>query len=57
MTSYCIIVILKLNNNKFYQNKLFMNRVAHFEIHAKDLDKAQKFYADVFGWKITDLGP
>ena len=34
-----------------------MNRVAHFEIHAKDLDKAQKFYGDVFGWKITDLGP
>jgi uncharacterized protein len=33
-----------------------MNRVVHFEIHAKDLDKAQKFYGDVFGWKITDLG-
>ena len=34
-----------------------MNRVAHFEIHAKDLDKMQKFYEDVFGWKITNLGP
>ena len=34
-----------------------MNRVVHFEIHAKDLDRAQKFYGDVFGWKITDLGP
>lgn len=34
-----------------------MNRVAHFEIHAKDLAGMQKFYEDVFGWKITDLGP
>jgi predicted enzyme related to lactoylglutathione lyase len=34
-----------------------MNRVVHFEIHAKDLDAAQKFYSGVFGWKITDLGP
>ena len=34
-----------------------MNRVVHFEIHAKDLDKAQQFYGDVFGWKITGLGP
>ena len=34
-----------------------MNRVVHFEIHAKDLDKMQQFYSDVFGWKITDLGP
>jgi predicted enzyme related to lactoylglutathione lyase len=34
-----------------------MNRVVHFEIHAKDLDKAQQFYGSIFGWKITDLGP
>jgi predicted enzyme related to lactoylglutathione lyase len=34
-----------------------MNRVVHFEIHAKDLDAAQKFYGGVFGWNITDLGP
>lgn len=33
-----------------------MNRVIHFEIHAKDLDAAQKFYGGVFGWNITDLG-
>ena len=33
-----------------------MNRVVHFEIHAKDLDKMQQFYGDVFGWKITNLG-
>lgn len=34
-----------------------MNRVIHFEIHAKDLDGAQNFYGSVFGWKISDLGP
>ena len=34
-----------------------MNRVVHFEIHAKDLDGAQKFYGSIFGWKISDLGP
>ncbi len=34
-----------------------MNRIIHFEIHAKDMDKMHKFYHDVFGWKITDLGP
>jgi len=34
-----------------------MNRVVHFEIHAKDLDGAQKFYQDVFGWDIKDMGP
>jgi uncharacterized protein len=34
-----------------------MNRVVHFEIHAKDLDKMQKFYSDIFGWKISDMGP
>jgi predicted enzyme related to lactoylglutathione lyase len=34
-----------------------MNRVAHFEIHAKNMDKMQKFYQDVFGWKIKDMGP
>ena len=34
-----------------------MNRVVHFEVHAKDLDKMQKFYEAVFGWQIQDLGP
>lgn len=34
-----------------------MNRVVHFEIHAKDPAKMQQFYQAVFGWKITDLGP
>jgi hypothetical protein len=33
-----------------------MNRVVHFEIHAKDGDKLQEFYTQVFGWNITNLG-
>ncbi|MDE1924971.1 MAG: VOC family protein [Patescibacteria group bacterium] len=33
-----------------------MNRVVHFEIQAKDADKIQKFYQDVFGWEITNAG-
>jgi len=33
-----------------------MNRVVHFEIHGKDLDKLQKFYQDVFGWEVKDMG-
>lgn len=33
-----------------------MNRIIHFEIHAKNLDELQKFYQDVFGWKIIDMG-
>lgn len=33
-----------------------MNRVVHFEIHAKNLDEMQRFYTDVFGWSIKDMG-
>jgi len=29
-----------------------MNRVVHFEIQADDIDRAAKFYRDVFDWKI-----
>ncbi len=30
-----------------------MGRVVHFEIHCADLDRAQRFYNDVFGWQIS----
>ena len=30
-----------------------MPRVVHFEIQADNIDRAVKFYTDVFGWKIT----
>lgn len=29
-----------------------MNRVIHFEIQADDVERAAKFYREVFGWKI-----
>jgi len=32
-----------------------MNSVVHFEIPAENIRRAQKFYSDVFGWKITDM--
>lgn len=33
-----------------------MNRVVHFEIHADDIERAKKFYADVFGWEMKQMG-
>jgi predicted enzyme related to lactoylglutathione lyase len=33
-----------------------MNRVVHFEIHAEDLERAKKFYSDVFGWQMQQMG-
>ena len=29
------------------------NRVVHFEIHASDVERAMKFYKDVFEWEFT----
>jgi predicted enzyme related to lactoylglutathione lyase len=35
-----------------------MGRVVHFEIHATDMDRAERFYADVFGWEVQKFdGP
>lgn len=31
-----------------------MPRVVHFEVSADDLDRAQKFYGDVFGWSFRE---
>ena len=31
-----------------------MDRVVHFEIPADDLNRAKKFYATTFGWKLED---
>jgi predicted enzyme related to lactoylglutathione lyase len=33
-----------------------MNRVVHFEIHASDVEKMKKFYTDVFGWEMQQMG-
>jgi predicted enzyme related to lactoylglutathione lyase len=33
-----------------------MGRVVHFEIHAEDLDRAEGFYREVFGWEVHKFG-
>jgi predicted enzyme related to lactoylglutathione lyase len=33
------------------------NPVVHFEIGCKDSPATQKFYANLFGWKIQEAGP
>jgi predicted enzyme related to lactoylglutathione lyase len=33
-----------------------MGRVIHFEIHADDVDRAERFYTDVFGWEVQKFG-
>ena len=33
------------------------NHVSHFAIHAADLDRAQRFYGKVFGWRFEAWGP
>ncbi len=31
-----------------------MGRLVHFEIHVNDMDRAKKFYGEVFGWSFQD---
>ncbi|WEK54617.1 MAG: VOC family protein [Candidatus Cohnella colombiensis] len=31
-----------------------MGRLVHFEIHVDDMERAKKFYGEVFGWKFED---
>ncbi|MEH6993817.1 VOC family protein [Neobacillus drentensis] len=31
-----------------------MGRLVHFEIHVSDMDRAKKFYGEVFGWSFQD---
>ncbi len=33
------------------------NKVAHFAIHADDLERARRFYGSVFGWSFQSWGP
>ena len=32
------------------------NRVVHFEIEAKDLNRAKDFYSKAFGWEMQSMG-
>ena len=34
-----------------------MDKVVHFEIPADDVERAKKFYADNFSWKMNQMGP
>lgn len=31
-----------------------MGRVIHFEIHVNDMERAKRFYGEVFGWTFQD---
>lgn len=31
-----------------------MGRPLHFEVHVDDMERAKKFYGEVFGWKYDD---
>ncbi|MGI8314310.1 VOC family protein [Halobacillus mangrovi] len=31
-----------------------MSRLIHFEIHVEDMERAKKFYSEVFGWTFED---
>jgi uncharacterized protein len=33
-----------------------MGSVIHFEIHADDVDRAERFYTEVFGWDVQRYG-
>lgn len=41
-----------INLIKFNKKNMKNNRVIHFEIQADDVDRAKKFYENVFDWKI-----
>ncbi len=32
-----------------------MPRVVHFEVYADDIDRASKFYGEVFGWSVNKI--
>ncbi len=36
-------------------NKM-MNKVSHFHIPVDDMDRAKKFYSNIFGWEIGETG-
>ena len=31
-----------------------MGRLVHFEVHVEDMERARKFYGEVFDWKFED---
>ena len=33
------------------------NNIAHFDVHADDVERARRFYERVFGWRFEAWGP
>mgnify|MGYP003639196088 CR=1 FL=1 len=33
------------------------NNISHFAIYIDDIDRAKKFYANLFGWEFNSFGP
>jgi predicted enzyme related to lactoylglutathione lyase len=38
------------------KKEIMPNNVKHFAVHADDVERAQKFYETVFGWKFKPWG-
>jgi predicted enzyme related to lactoylglutathione lyase len=52
-----ILVSLKSSHHHQTSGEAEMPRVIHFEIPVDNVERAVKFYSDVFGWKIQKWGP
>ncbi len=33
------------------------NKAVHFEIPTDDLERAKRFYGEIFGWQLNQMGP
>src|SRR3712207_3883164 len=44
----------KVHRRGHYLGGKKMGRIVHFEIHVNDMERAKRFYGDVFGWKFED---
>ncbi len=53
--SYAFVLSRKfINPSQALSNSIQMGKVIHFEIPVDDLERAKKFYSEIFGWKLTD---
>jgi len=43
-----------MRGNLTKRRKIQMSKVIHFEIHVNDMERAKKFYAEVFNWAYED---
>jgi hypothetical protein len=44
------------SSNEFKQKEFTMPTIVHFEIPVDDIERAKKFYSELFGWEIKDTG-